>query len=145
MCFSDFEAEHSTYESSIGFYAYSPQAKVDVEEALSVTENGSITLTSTALTSSNNSYQWYKDGVAIAGETNKDLVISNATTDDAGVYHFEATNSVVTGLTLTRNDITLTVDANTCGVSAAEKQALIDLYNATNGPNWTKYLGHRKR
>ena len=34
-------------------------------------------------------------------------------------------------------NITLTVDANTCGVSAAEKQALIDLYNATNGPNWT--------
>ena len=60
-------------------------------------ENGNITLTSTVLTSPNNSYQWYKDGVAIAGETNKDLVISNATTDDAGVYYFEATNSVVTG------------------------------------------------
>ena len=86
--FSNFEDKHTSYDSNIGPYVYSPQAKVDLEETLSVTENGSITLTSTALTSANNSYQWYKDGVAIAGETNKDLVISNATTDDAGVYHF---------------------------------------------------------
>ncbi|WP_175288732.1 leucine-rich repeat domain-containing protein [Flagellimonas eckloniae] len=135
--FSNFEAEHPTYFSNLSIYNYSPQAKVDQEETLSVAENGSITLTSTALTSTNNSYQWYKDGVAISGATSKDYVISNATATDAGVYHFEATNSVVTGLTLTRNDITLSVTAPTCGVSAAEKQALLDLYNSTNGANWT--------
>ncbi|WP_396591859.1 immunoglobulin domain-containing protein [Allomuricauda sp. R78024] len=135
--FSHVESEHATYVSNFTTYAFSPQAKVDIEETLSVVENGSITLTSTALTSTNNSYQWYKDGVAIAGATSKDYVISNATATDAGVYYFEATNSVVTGLTLIRNDITLSVTAPTCGVSAAEKQALLDLYNSTNGANWT--------
>lgn len=138
--FEDFENEHTTYIDLLNSYGYAPQAKVDQEETLSVAENGNITLTSTALTSLNNSYQWYKDGVAIAGATNKDLVISNATSGDAGVYYFEATNSVVTGLTLTRNDITLEVTADACGVSATEKQALLDLYNATNGDSWTNTL-----
>ncbi|RKN03595.1 hypothetical protein D7036_13550 [Aquimarina sp. BL5] len=136
--FSDFESEYSTYQNKLGVnFKYAPQAKVDQTESLSVTENGSITLSSNALTSLNNSYQWYKDGVAITGETNKDLVISGAATADAGVYHFTSINSVVTGLTLERNPITLTVIEDTCGVSAIEKQALIDLYNATDGPNWT--------
>ncbi|WP_299897654.1 hypothetical protein, partial [uncultured Aquimarina sp.] len=106
-------------------------------ETVSVTENGSITLSSTALTSANNSYQWYKDGAIIPGATAKDLVIANATAVDAGVYHFIATNSIVTGLTLERNPITLTIAEDTCGVSEAEKQALIDLYNSTDGANWT--------
>ncbi|WP_299903343.1 hypothetical protein, partial [uncultured Aquimarina sp.] len=71
------------------------------------------------------------------GATNKDLVIANATAVDAGVYHFTATNNIVTGLTLERNPINLTVEGDTCGVSDAQKQALIDLYNSTDGANWT--------
>ncbi len=140
--FSNFESEHSTYQSITTVYTYSPQSKVDQEETLSVAENGTITLTSTALTSPNNSYQWFKDGVAISGATNKDYVITSAAPSDAGVYYFEATNSIVTGLTLTRNNITLTIDPpiDTCGVSETEKQALLDLYNNTNGDNWTNTL-----
>ena len=71
--------------------------------------DGTAILTSTALTSLNNSYQWYKDGVAIPGATSKDLMINNITEADSGTYYFIATNSVITGLTLTRNDIILTV------------------------------------
>ncbi|EZH71278.1 hypothetical protein ATO12_13195, partial [Aquimarina atlantica] len=90
--FSDFEAEHANYQTNLTRYLYTPQGKIDQAETLSVAANGSITLSSTALTSTNNSYQWYKDGVAITGATSKDLVISNATGTDAGVYHFTATN-----------------------------------------------------
>ena len=135
--FSDFENEFSTYQTTLqtGFQ-YSPQAKVDEEVTLTVAENDAIILTSTDLTSNNNSYQWFKDGVAISGATNKEYVISSATSSDAGIYHFTATNNVVTGLILERNTITLTVTGDTCGVSEEEKQALIDLYNATDGPNW---------
>ncbi len=143
--FEDFESEHLAYESLIPLafnYAYTPQAKVDQEETLGVLENGTITLTSTALTSTNNSYQWFKDGQPIAGATSKDYVISNATATDAGTYYFEATNSIITGLTLTRNNITLTVDADTCGVSEAQKQALLDLYNSTDGDNWTNTVNN---
>jgi len=142
IIFSDFENLHSEYLSALQIYQFSPQAKVDLEETLSVAENGTITLTSTELTSPNNSYQWFKDGVAIAGATTKDYVISSATPADAGVYYFQATNSIVTGLTLTRNNITVNVgpSADVCGVSEAEKQALLDLYNSTDGDNWTNTL-----
>ena len=138
--FSNFESEHLAYDSQAILYTFAPQAKVDQEENLSVLENGTITLTSTDLISPNNSYQWFKDGVAIPGATNKDYLIANATAADAGTYYFESTNSIVTGLTLTRNDITLSVDPDTCGVSTAERQALLDLYNSTNGDNWTNTL-----
>ncbi|MDY8138495.1 hypothetical protein [Aquimarina sp. 2201CG5-10] len=136
--FSNFEANFDSYVTKLGnSFKYTPQAKVDQTEALVATENGSITLTSTSLTSSNNTYQWFKDGVAIAGATNKDLVLTNVTNADAGEYHFTVTNSTINNLTLERNPITLTVTADTCGVSAAQRQALIDLYNSTDGPNWT--------
>ncbi len=142
--FADFESEHVHYQTNLNNYDYLFQAKVDEVETLSVAEGGTITLTSTELTSPNNSYQWYKNGVAITGATNKDYVITNATATDAGVYRLEATNSIVTGLTLVRNDITLSVNADTCGVSATEKQALLDLYNATGGANWTNTLANNQ-
>ncbi|MDO5969779.1 immunoglobulin domain-containing protein [Flavivirga aquimarina] len=139
--FNNFENEHNTYTTNLTTYNYTPQAKVDQEETKNVLTGESITLTSTALTSVNNSYQWYKDGVAITGETNKDLVISNITEADAGVYYFEATNSIVTGLTLTRNDITLNVGIpGACEVSEADRQILIDFYNATNGDSWANTI-----
>ncbi|MGJ8734922.1 MAG: immunoglobulin domain-containing protein, partial [Cellulophaga sp.] len=125
----------------MSYYLYTPQAKVDQEETQTVLTGESITLTSTVLTSLNNSYQWYKDGVAITGATSKELIISNATEADAGVYYFEATNSIITGLTLTRNDVTLNVGVpGACEVSEADRQALIDFYNATNGDSWTNTI-----
>lgn len=136
--FKDFETEHFASKSKLVNYIYSPQDKVDQEKDLSVPLGQSITLSSTALTSTNNNYQWYKNNVAITGATSKDLVISNTTDTDAGVYNYTATNTVVTDLTLTSNPITLSISAaDACGVSAAEKQALIDLYNGTNGANWS--------
>ncbi|WP_298320825.1 immunoglobulin domain-containing protein [uncultured Aquimarina sp.] len=142
--FSNFETEFEFYKNNLNLFAYAPQAKVDQEETLSVAENGTITLTSTALTSPNNSYQWYRDGVLISGAIDKDLVITNAKESDAGIYHFTATNSIVTDLTLERNPITLTVEENICGVSESEKQALLDLYNATNGDSWSNTLASNK-
>ena len=39
-----------------------------------------------------NTYQWYKDGVALAGQTGAVLVIENATEDDAGTYTLVVTS-----------------------------------------------------
>ncbi len=136
--FSNFETEHQIYESNLTTYGYSPQAKVDEQETKSVMEGGSITLTSNALTSTNNTYQWFKGNVAIEGATNKELVISNATSSDSGIYHFSATNNIVGGLTLTRHSITLNVVAEgICAVSEEDRLALIDFYQTTNGNGWT--------
>ncbi|WP_298538946.1 hypothetical protein [uncultured Aquimarina sp.] len=132
--FSDFELQFRAYNDNLTTFSYLNQGQVDQIETRSVVAGQSITLTSNVLTSTNNRYQWFKNNVAIPGATNKDLVISNALDSDAGVYHFTATNNIIADLSLRRNPITLEIS---CGVSEAEKQALIDLYNSTNGPNWT--------
>ncbi|WP_106794151.1 leucine-rich repeat domain-containing protein [Aquimarina sp. Aq78] len=144
--FSDIEEDHSSYKAKVqNKYRYSPQAKVDQSETKNINTGQSITLTTNALISTNNSYQWYKDGVAITGATSKNLIISNAADTDAGVYHFRTTNTVVNGLALERHPITLTITSqDTCGVSAAEKQALLDLYNSTDGPNWKNTIANNK-
>ena len=149
--FSDFEANHSSYLQNITTrYLYNGQSKTDEEETITIAEGESITLTSTALSSTNNIYQWYKNGVAITGATSKNLTITNVTTNDAGVYHYQATNTLVNDLVLTRNPVTVTVsgsdpvDDDACGVSESQKQALLDLYTNTNGANWTNTLANDK-
>jgi hypothetical protein len=37
-------------------------------------------------------YQWFKNGVAIAGQTNRTLSVANATTADVGVYYVTVSN-----------------------------------------------------
>ncbi|MFI0428880.1 leucine-rich repeat domain-containing protein [Mariniflexile sp. HMF6888] len=141
--FSDFENEHPTYTTNLTTYTYSPQAKVDAVETPTVTEGSSYTFT-TSLSSPNNSYQWYKDGVAISGATSKDYTINPVGLTDAGVYYVVANNSIVTGLTLQRNDVTLTVTPDTCGVPQTERDALMALYNDTDGGNWTNTLANNQ-
>ncbi len=133
--FRDFEAGHVTYLSTINLYTYSPQVKVDLEETITIVATSNYTLT-TSLSSVNNSYQWFKDGVEIPGATAKDYLINSATANDTGIYYVSATNSIVTGLTIERQPITLVVTAGTCEVPVDERNALIALYSATNGSNW---------
>jgi len=108
--FSDFELEYQTYKTNLSRFSYKPQNKIDITETISsVVVNGGITLRSNLFASPNNLYQWYKDGVIIAGETSIDLVITNATEADSGVYHFTVTNTIINDLTLERNPITLVI------------------------------------
>ncbi|GAA4272082.1 leucine-rich repeat domain-containing protein [Aquimarina gracilis] len=136
--FSDFESNFTAF-NNISSFTYNQQQKADIEETLDVTVGETITLTSNAFNSPNNSYQWYKNNAVIPGATSKEYVISNAAEADAAKYKVLATNSVVSGLNIYRNDITLTVSPanNVCNVSETERQALVDLYNTTNGANWT--------
>jgi len=60
----------------------------------SVTDAGTIT------------YQWYKDGVAIEGETGKQLMIHPAAIEDTGDYYVAVTNNF--------NTLTKTVNSTTC-------------------------------
>jgi hypothetical protein len=50
---------------------------------ISVTANGTLPFT----------YQWYKDGVAVAGATSASLVLSPVSTTSAGTYTARVTNS----------------------------------------------------
>ena len=58
-------------------------------------------------------YQWYKDGTAVVGQTGKDLRIENVTEDDAGSYKLTVTNFLgATSAESTSNECTVTVTAD---------------------------------
>ena len=81
-------------------------------------------------------YEWYKDGqpyTTITGDNQ--LVFSNPQLSDAGVYYVRVTNPGASQLTLESFPITLQVEVNPC--RQQDSLALVALYNATNGPNWT--------
>ncbi|MEO1032277.1 MAG: immunoglobulin domain-containing protein [Bacteroidota bacterium] len=109
--FSDFEDEFPSYNSSgIAFFAYAPQAKVDQVETITVYVGQQMSLT-TILSSPNNTYQWYKDGVPLSPIVGvNEYTVPNVTFSDAGVYYFTATNSIINGLTLERYPITVIVE-----------------------------------
>ena len=82
-------------------FAVAPSITVGPERQ-SVEAGGTLTLSATA--SDALGYQWWKDGVALAGATNATLTVAGATVTDSGVYTVAATNA--TGIA-----ISLPVDA----------------------------------
>lgn len=70
---------------------------------------GSVTFTVAATGSGTLSYQWKKDGVAIAGATSATLTLTNIQGSDSGVYSVTVTG---TAGTVTSNAVTLAVPAS---------------------------------
>ena len=52
---------------------------------------------------SENTFQWYKDSVQIAGETTPTLNLVNAQRADEGLYYVEIDNATLSDLTLISN------------------------------------------
>jgi len=77
------------------------------------------------------SYQWYKGSVALSGQTNSSLTVSNIQSTDAGSYTVVALNSAGTA---TSSAATLTVDASTAqspGAAAMDEWFVILLIMVT--------------
>ena len=75
------------------------------------------------------SYQWYKDGTVVSGQTSATLSLPSVTVAQSGRY-----SVVVTGgcASVTSTAFSLTVTS-----ASPDYQPLVDLYNSTNGANWT--------
>ena len=52
----------------------------------------------------------FKDGSPVSGATTANLLISEVALADAGDYHLEVTNTIVTGLTISSDAFTVTVE-----------------------------------
>ncbi|XOV92251.1 MAG: T9SS type A sorting domain-containing protein [Bacteroidota bacterium] len=80
----------------------------------------------------NNTFEWFKDGVLIPGETSVTLTLPNVEFPDEGDYHFGVSNTIVTGLTILGAPVTLKV-------SSLERDSLVlhQLYLNTAGIQWT--------
>ncbi len=106
--FGDFENEFNHYSNTINELSYSPQNKVNEIINRNVVQGQSTTLTTT-VRGSQNKYQWYKGSQLILGATDNSLIISDFQPSDEGVYTARITSDLVPGLTLVRNNITLTI------------------------------------
>lgn len=80
-------------------YSFSSQDSIDTNRKYQVSEGSSLTLSGQAGGTAT-SYQWYKDGVLIDGQTDSVLVLSDIRPADTGYYHYTATNTLLSGLTL---------------------------------------------
>ncbi|MCT4637407.1 MAG: hypothetical protein N4A72_06845, partial [Bacteroidales bacterium] len=114
---SERDIVEATYKSEINhmaLYSAGMAAVITTQPASgAVTANDQIYLFVVA-TGTDLSYQWYKDAVAITGETHSSLSIPNCNTDDAGDYYVEITDNVPATVTsstatITVNKINLTV------------------------------------
>ncbi|MBN1927317.1 MAG: PKD domain-containing protein [Prolixibacteraceae bacterium] len=102
-----------TFESlepalSIQNFQYSPQDSVGT--SLLITRSiGEDYLYTLHVGGNQNHFQWYKDYMLLPEQTSATLNLSLLTADDAGIYHCEVTNTLVTGLTLISRKIILNV------------------------------------
>ncbi|WP_366940978.1 leucine-rich repeat domain-containing protein, partial [uncultured Polaribacter sp.] len=82
------------------------------------------------VTGTSNSYQWFKNDVAIAGATNKNYSISSVENNDFASYYCKVSNTIVTDFILQTGNFK--VEEGIVGLAALKA-----LYNATDGVNWT--------
>ncbi|MGE0088317.1 MAG: leucine-rich repeat domain-containing protein [Bacteroidales bacterium] len=127
LTFGDLENTHIDFNNP--YYGYSPQAQLP--EPTQTPSGGNIIISFTT-DGAGNTYQWYKDGLEMAGETTNTLAIANT---ESGIFYCEIYNSNFPSLTLTTKALFInSTGAN--GVSQEEYDALVAFYNSTNGDNW---------
>lgn len=134
--FGDFENEFNDYitltTSNNGFFNYSPMNKVETEIVVDIVAGSNYSYNMPTISGTGITYQWYKNDVILPGETGQTLNITNAQLSDAGNYTCKASSPIITDLTIDRNTIYI-YDT----VLPSDKTALIALYYATDGANWT--------
>ncbi len=116
-------------------FTYTPQDTVLAPEEISLFV-GQAWEISVPVGGTANEYQWFKDDVAIEGETNDNLVFESASAEDIGFYSLRITNTLATDLTLWTNDIHIILNNLILGVQAEEYVAILEVYDATDGDNW---------
>ncbi len=103
-----FDAIEPHIDLALEEFMYAPQAKVGEVDEYYLPFGEEFTF-SVDVRGENNTYQWYKDDEPIVGATNTSYFIESITHNDAGIYVCRINNTIVPGLTLVSEDITLNV------------------------------------
>lgn len=125
--FEELEKITQTYPNE---FLYNPQKNVGQSKIITYTGNP-ITLTlPTEINSTNNTYQWFKDGVQITDNANTNTY----TTSELGTFHCEIKNNLFLDLTLI-SEPQYILDPN---IFTKDSSAVADIYNKniTNTLNW---------
>ncbi len=143
--FSDYE-RNMTAPDIHPFQVYNygtSQRTVHVADTIGFTSGQSAIIPSD-IAGINTTYRWFKkegaNWIEIANEDQPELAIPAASLSDEGFYRCIADNSWVTGINFRTNEIYLSegfVNPQGSVSDNIEIQALRDLYQATNGDNWT--------
>jgi Leucine-rich repeat (LRR) protein len=112
--------------TKIQYYFYSPQ---NLQLPVNRSVSGTDLILTVDYTYPGSSYQWYKEGEIIQGETGNSLKIS---TNDLSIYYCLVTNPAFPNLNLE----SVKIGSEHGGVSLADSLALVSLYNSAGGTNW---------
>ncbi|WP_167607388.1 T9SS type A sorting domain-containing protein [Maribellus sediminis] len=119
---------------------YIPQGKIGIAQKIELEEREVLELSfNPYIYSEDDQFQWYKNGVAISGAQSGSYQKSAAEETDTGIYTLKITNPNVPGLTLETEAINVNVAPApifVSGIPEAEYLALLELFNALNGPSW---------
>lgn len=115
-----YKSIHFPISSKIVYY---PQANIKIAQ-----KNGWLSV-SVGGTPGNNSFNWYKDGKFLATY----LQASDFQPTENGKYYVEAFN--IQAMNLVLHSDTVSIE----NASIEDSLALVDLYNSTNGENWSKH------
>ncbi|TVZ54885.1 putative secreted protein (Por secretion system target) [Lutibacter sp. Hel_I_33_5] len=134
--FEDIETNFNSNKNLPSFYYERQNLKDDFEEH-QVKLGDSKTLEMKIVPGTNVTYQWYRDryglnDVIIEGATSNIYEVQNINDMDMDDYYCIASSSTLPELKLFRNLVKLKGK-----VSEEQRNALIAIYNSTNGDNWT--------
>ncbi len=132
--FLDFEDIEPNLANLASASNYSPQGPVREGDFYSNPIGTDIVL-SVAVNGTGNVYQWFLNGVAIGGESNSDLNLTNIQEANFGLYYCEITNPNVPGLTL-RSLPDIVGNPFPSDIVTSDFLILLNLYNNTNGAGW---------
>ncbi len=129
LTFEDFEKNQSIIDES--YFNYSPQKKIGETKSEYIGQGESYTL-NIECGGQNNLYQWFKNGTKI-NEPNTSVLytIPSFSKSDEGNYTCKITNTVVKGLTIETNTITLSLKEEIARFLDIQKN-FMDLGNASN-------------
>jgi len=126
-----FNAINNVIQNNGGMFEYSPMNPVDVELTYDVVYGNDYHFSMPTVNGTGVTYQWYRNDTIIPGATSQTYNITNAQHSDLGDYVCKASSPVIPDLTIDRNVIHLYGP-----IVQQDRDALIALYNSTDGANW---------
>lgn len=116
-------------------FTYIPQDTAGVASDVVREVGGTVTFFAN-LGGTANVYQWYKNGVPVAGATADTLRLNSIALEDDAFYSVQTQNALVPGLTLSAYPTALRVSSR-----LRDSLALVQLFQHTNGGEWRSSAG----
>jgi hypothetical protein len=136
--FTDLETNY-TNNNSITTFTYQTQNIRDTEDSYNGVIGNNYSLVMTPISGTNVNYQWFKNKLyyfdpsdePVTGATSNTYNIASLEDENFEAYFCRATSTSIPDLVIERNTIEIKGE-----ISQLQKDALIAIYNSTNGANW---------